>query len=390
MSSSPQPSPPPRTRNPSLARELLWNLVLLTTAALSLAAATALTAEALRPRFAVAAIVFLIAADVIVFVVFGRYLIGRLVVTPLARLMDAADALAAGDLARRAPDAETAEFSLLAERFNQMTEALLDAQSQLVRAEKLAGIGGLAAGIAHEIGNPLAAIENYVGVLRQRGADPEILGAIARETDRIDRIVRSLLSYARPSDDPVGPVLLTDVVGGAVELLRQQGALNGCAVDLALDASAPPARGRRHELEQVAVNLLLNAADAAPDGPIAVTVQATTFEPRGSEARPRRGESPDAVPPRRPVLRRPLRPDLPAGAPGVLFVVADAGTGVPVAERERIFDPFYTTKDPGRGTGLGLAIVQRTVHEAGGIVWVDDARHGGAAFKIFLPTAEVR
>jgi len=363
--------------------------VLLTTAALSLAAATALTAEALRPRFAVAAIIFLIGADVVVFVVFGRYLVGRLIVTPLARLMAAADALASGDLARRAPDAETAEFSQLAERFNQMTEALLDAQSQLVRAEKLAGIGGLAAGVAHEIGNPLAAIENFVAVLRKRGADPEILGAIARETERIDRIVRSLLSYARPSDDPVGPVLLTDVVGGAVELLRQQGALNGCAVDLTLDQSAPPARGRRHEFEQVAVNLLLNAADASPDGPIAVTVEATAFEPRGSDARPRRGESPDVVPSRRPALRRPLRPDLPAGTPGVLFVVADAGAGVPVADRERIFDPFYTTKDPGRGTGLGLAIVQRTVHEAGGVVWVDDARDGGAAFKIFLPTAEV-
>ena len=77
----------------------------------------------------------------------------------------------------------------------------------------------------------------------------------------------------------------------------------------------------------------------------------------------------------------------PAGNPGVLLFVADDGPGVPEADRERIFDPFYTTKEPGEGTGLGLAIVARTVHESGGVVWVDRAREGGAVFKVFLPLA---
>jgi len=79
---------------------------------------------------------------------------------------------------------------------------------------------------------------------------------------------------------------------------------------------------------------------------------------------------------------------LPAGTAGGLLYVADEGPGVPEEERERIFDPFYTTKDPGKGTGLGLAIVARTVHDAGGVVWVDRAREGGAVFKVFLPQAE--
>jgi C4-dicarboxylate-specific signal transduction histidine kinase len=69
----------------------------------------------------------------------------------------------------------------------------------------------------------------------------------------------------------------------------------------------------------------------------------------------------------------------------VLVWVADSGPGIPREERERVFEPFHTTKDPGRGTGLGLAVVQRLVHDAGGAVWVDDAREGGAAFKVFLP-----
>jgi signal transduction histidine kinase len=84
---------------------------------------------------------------------------------------------------------------------------------------------------------------------------------------------------------------------------------------------------------------------------------------------------------------RPRRPDVPPGTPGVRLYVADDGPGVPEENRERVFDPFYTTKDPGEGTGLGLAIVARTVHEAGGTVWVDRAREGGAVFKVFLPFA---
>jgi len=83
----------------------------------------------------------------------------------------------------------------------------------------------------------------------------------------------------------------------------------------------------------------------------------------------------------------PHRPELAAGTLGVLIVVTDSGPGVPEGDRERVFDPFVTTKPPGSGTGLGLAIVQRIVHESGGLVWVDDAREGGAAFKVFLPAA---
>ena len=81
-----------------------------------------------------------------------------------------------------------------------------------------------------------------------------------------------------------------------------------------------------------------------------------------------------------------VRPEIPDGTLGVLLWVSDSGPGVPVEERRRVFEPFYTTKEPGYGTGLGLAIVQGTVHEMGGLAWVDEAREGGAAFKVFLPT----
>lgn len=355
-------------------------------AALSLAVATALLSNVFHPRFALAAIVFLIGADLLILFLFGRHLIGRLVLRPMDALTRAADAIAGGALDQRAPAAETAEFTRLAERFNDMTEALLDAQSELVRAEKLAGIGRLAAGVAHEVGNPLAAIDTYLGVLRQRGPDPTVIEAIARETERIDHIVRELLAYARPAEDPTGLVDVGAVARNAVDLLMHQGALRRHDVAVRCAEDLPPVVGRTHALEQVAVNLLLNAVDASPGGAIAVRVERERFEGRGDRDRVRRGDTGEA-PPRRESGRRPLRPDLAVGTEGVMLVVADAGPGVPAEDRERVFDPFFTTKDPGSGTGLGLAIVQRTVHEAGGVVWVDDAREGGAAFKVFLPTA---
>ena len=145
-------------------------------------------------------------------------------------------------------------------------------------------------------------------------------------------------------------------------------------------------RGDQHALEQVVVNLLVNAA-RPPRGDASRWARwpGATSARHGTAPRRNGGRRPAA--PRREWSARPRRHDLAPGTPGALLYVADDGPGVPEADRERIFDPFFTTKEPGEGTGLGLAIVARTVHEAGGIVWVDRAREGGAVFKVFLPSA---
>jgi signal transduction histidine kinase len=298
--------------------------------------------------------------------------------------MAAADAVADGRLEARAPDAETRDFAVLAERVNRMTDRLLDAQSQLVRTEKLATVGRLAAGIAHEVGNPLGATGTYLEVLRRRGADDEVTAGMARELDRIDRIVRSLLDYARPQEDPPAPVDSATVARAAFALLEAQGGFKGLEARLDLGRDVPAILGRAHVLEQVVVNLLLNAADAAPGGTVVLGVHRWVFEP-GRLPPVRRAVDPPAVAWPRAPDRRPSRVEFGPGQPGVLLVVADSGPGIPPEERDRVFEPFYTTKDPGRGTGLGLAIVARGVHETGGVVWVDRAREGGAAFKVFFP-----
>jgi signal transduction histidine kinase len=302
----------------------------------------------------------------------------------LQELIGVTDELAAGRLEARAPPGATLELAHLGERFNRMTDRLLEARAELIRAEKLASIGRLATGVAHEVGNPLSAIGTYLEVLRRRGTDPEIVSAIEREADRIDRIVRGLLAYARPRGDDVGDVDVAAVVRTAVELLTRQGAFAGIDLRTTIPTEVPTVRGSFHGLEQVVVNLLLNAVDAAPAGTITVGTEVVTFTADLHRAR-RRSDAPDAALPDRSVLPRPARPEIPVGTPGVLLWVADSGPGIPPEDRERVFDPFFTTKEPGLGTGLGLAVVQASVHEMGGLVWVDEAREGGAAFKVFMP-----
>ena len=389
MESMPRGAGPsaPRSR-PSLRTEFLLNLAALAAGALVLAVLSAAIAPLLgRGVLGFALLIVLIGADLVIFVVFGRYLVSRLVTRPLDALVHATEAVAAGELSRRAPAADTRELDRLAQSVNRMTERLLDTQGALVRAAKLASVGQLAAGVAHEVGNPLAAIDNYVELLRRRGVEPELVASVARETGRIDAIVRSLLDYARPRSGEREPVDVAAIAGGAVALLRTQGALRDAVVETSAAPDLPRVLGDRNALEQVFVNLLLNAVDAVgPGGRIAVVASAARLGP-GREL-DRRATDPETSQPagRRVRARADIHLEGSAdGTPAVQVVVADSGAGVEPGLIERVFDPFFTTKPPGKGTGLGLAIVQRIVHDHGGRVDIGVAREGGAAFMVTLP-----
>jgi len=370
---------------PALRTELLFYLSFLAAAALLIGVATMLVATSFAPERTFVLVILLVALEVAVFLVFGRYLVNRLVLWPLERVVATADAVADGDLARRAPDAETRDFATLAERLNRMTDHLLDAQGQLVRSEKLASIGRLAAGIAHEVGNPLGAIGTYVEVLRRRGADPEVVAGVTRELERLDHIVRGLLDYARPQEEALASLDAGAVARSAYGLLEAQGALKPVRPRLEVAGDVPRMLGRAHLLEQAIVNLVLNAVDAAPQGVVILGARAWAYESR--RASPKRANDPQRSAFPRGAETRPGRADFTPGQRGVLLYVADSGPGVLPEDRDTIFEPFYTTKAPGRGTGLGLAIVARAVHDMGGVVWVDTAREGGAAFKMFFPEA---
>jgi len=299
-------------------------------------------------------------------------------------------------LARRAtPDRALLERNVAS--LEATNRELIEARADLVRTARLASVGTLAAGIAHEIGNPLGAIMGYVDVARSRlrkGAlDPEILDMIREEAQRIDGIVKSLLDYARPREKPIGPEAPAAVVSRVRDLLDHQGKLAGVRHVWEVSPDTPDVLMNPQRLEQVLVNLLLNALDAM-DGLPEKSLHVRAYGGRGevTDLPTRRDGDPPGV---NYMHRRRISQD--RGVRGVdpVFVaervavieVTDGGPGIPAQDLEQVFDPFFTTKEPGRGTGLGLSICARLVEGMGGRIEAENAPEGGARFIIRLPAA---
>jgi len=353
----------------------------------------------LRLRFAALGVLagFLV-ADVAIFTALGAYLLRRRVVLPLQRLAAAAVSWGAGEGGGLAPLEGTAETAALGAAMNDMREALearsralekavVDLRSAnrelrrarkgLARAERLAAVGRLAAGVAHEVGNPIGAILALVDLAgRDAGLSPEArehLERAGREGVRVRTILRQLLDFSRPPRATPGPIELAALAEQAVALVSAQRRYSGVRFQVERDEGAPTARGDAGAATQILLNLLLNAADAAREGPepcVRVAVRPANVERR-------REDDPAAPPPPR------LRPD------AVECEVADNGTGIEPADRERIFDPFFTTKPPGEGTGLGLANAALLAEELEGSLELAEAPPGMlTAFVLRLPAWE--
>ena len=315
----------------------------------------------------------------------------RLVEAPLADVVAAAEAIAGGETSRRAPPGDTYEFDQLATSINRMTDQMLASHQLRLRVEKLATMGRIAAGVSHEIGNPVSAIANYAHVLRMRTESvpgtAEPLDALEREIGRIDRIMRGLLDYARPRRLTPKPIVVDTVIADVLRLLADQGVTRRSRLTTDFGAPTGLVYAEPHDLERVFVNLMLNAVDAMDhEGLVAVRTQINAVSDFGETSEKRRTDAAGGRWTHRP-SRRALawlsRPEAPARFLQVL--IADSGTGVSPEDEERIFEPFFSTKQPGKGTGLGLAIVASTIENLGGTIWVQRAREGGAAFVILLP-----
>jgi two-component system, NtrC family, sensor kinase len=291
------------------------------------------------------AILFLLGFSVLT-VAFALRL-SRSVARPLRVIGEGAARIAAGDLGTHIDAGGPEEFDVLASQVNAMAAKLKRNQEELVRAETLAGLGRMSAGIAHEINNPLQVMLGYVSLYRDRvgGALGRDLERMAQEATRCKTIVESLLQLARPPlAGPATPVDLREVsmeVAGALRV-----AMNGNAAAIRVLGEGT-ALGSPLTVRQILVNLARNAMEAAgPDG--SVEIRVSTDESRA------------------------------------VVSVSDTGPGIPPEHRDRIFDPFFTTK--GTGTGLGLSIARSIAGALGGDLALEPG-HGGARFTLRLPLA---
>jgi two-component system NtrC family sensor kinase len=319
-------------------------------------------------------ILLYILVDVVLLLLIGSYLLDRWIIRPLRQLTKATGRVASGHLTHYVDVRRDDEIGQLSRTFNRMVEHLGDSRAEVesrieelvevnrdlraarhtvLRNEKLASVGTLAAGIAHEVGNPLTAILGYVDILLLNAgddADRDMLQRIHDQVMRIHGIINELLEYSRPASEEQPNGSLAAATELTASLLRPQPRLRGVEIVTDVPNDLPRVALSEGRLQQIILNLSLNAADAMTDG------GALRIEGRVD------GDS-------------------------VRFSVSDDGEGIEPENLNRIFDPFFTSKEPGAGTGLGLAMVDRIIEDHGGTIRAESEVGVGTTFHLRLPIA---
>jgi signal transduction histidine kinase len=302
----------------------------------------------------------------------------RRVAIPLRRLVEAIDAVSKGDLSRAVLPERDDEFGALGSRFNDMMNYLREArekearanagrmatEAHLRRAEKLATIGQMAAEIAHEVGTPLNVIGGRARTLARKAAEPADVQKnaeiIATQVDRITKIIRQVLDSARKTR-PLGAEFdVLKTVNATLEFVEELLKQHKIEIAVVSEPELRPVPGNADEIQQVCLNLIMNAIHAMPNGgKLCVNLEY--------------------------VIRRKEGLDLSPPSPYLMLAISDTGPGIPKADRSRIFDAFFSTKDTGEGTGLGLPVSHGIVKDHDGWMEVGDGPGGGAVFRVFLP-----
>lgn len=301
---------------------------------------------------------------------FGLALFRGSLLRPIEAMRDGTRRIARGEIGLQVAAEAPAEIAELAESLNTMSTALAEyrartaeqlerlaeanaeltrTQDALLRSEKLASVGRLAAGLAHELGNPLTAVRGYVEILAMGGVEreAELVARCQAEVERMHGILRNLLDFARQDARDVVDVEVLDLLAEAARTVQLQRPFRGVELNVAVDGS-PRLRGEPAKLHQVLVNLLLNAADAG-----AQRIRLSAREAEGE----------------------------------VRIACADDGEGIPAEDLSKLFEPFFTTRAPGEGTGLGLAVSHRILEEHGGGIDVESRPGAGAVFTLRIPAS---
>jgi two-component system NtrC family sensor kinase len=247
----------------------------------------------------------------------------------------------------------------LEQRVEDRTRELIKTQDQLVQAEKLATLGTLAGGVAHEINNPLTGVLTYTHMLLRRTDFPDDVRAdlqvIAESTERVRKIVKGLLDFSRQTKLDPEPTEINRLVEASIKLIENQALLKGVTVQFHQGETLPLITLDRSQIQSVLLNILINALDASkPSDTITVhTTPALSASDTGNR--------------------------------GVEIIISDTGCGIATDNLNKIFDPFFSTKEVGKGTGLGLSVSLGIVKEHGGAIRVQSEMGKGTTFFVWLP-----
>ena len=327
------------------------------------------------------------------FALFGNHRFARIYYRPLQRLAKRAETYRDEADLFFAVRKEDNEFAVLSSSLNQMLHRIADdkrvlnetitalktanlelkkAQNDVIRAEKLATVGRLTSGIAHEIGNPIGIVLGYLDLLKQTDLTPEerddFIVRSEKEITRIHHIIRQLLDMSRASTDESKPISIRLLLQDLISVLNYQPAAHAIRFESLFEADDDRVCADPDRLRQVFLNILLNAVDAlnshacASAGEKTITVR-TTADTQTPEARP---------------------------GHWIRVIIHDNGPGIPSADLAHVFDPFFTTKQPGKGTGLGLSVSFMIVEKLGGHLSVSSSPETGALFEVALPLSTDR
>lgn len=290
------------------------------------------------------------------------WLITKLMLRPIGQVIAMSRRVIGGDLSARVGIRQRGEMGALLTAIDDMADAVSQreeklkaaARQQIGQSEKLASIGRLAAGVAHEVNNPLTGVLTFAHLLRDKKSmneeDRTDLDVIIRETTRVRDIVRGLLDFARESPSRRQPLDINRSVAQMMTLLRSQKEFKGIHIEECLADNLPKVSGDQNQLQQVLLNLALNACEAMPGGGT-LTIRTRTEDGQ------------------------------------VLIDVIDTGLGIRKNHLDKIFDPFFTTKPVGKGTGLGLSVSYGIIQQHGGDLQVVSEEGKGSTFTVVLPTA---
>ena len=342
-------------------------------------------------------LLFYIVLDILILVTFGAYIFSKLVVKPVQKLVQTAESFQEGDVIPDVSAGEENELGKLSQALNSMLQRLAEnkeelrqhissleqanlelqrAQQEVIFSEKLASVGRLAAGIAHEIGNPVGIVLGYLELLQRKDIDDgerlELVGRMSIEIQRVNQTIRQLLDFSRPSSDERQAVSVHPLIQETLEVLEHQLRQKDIKLVLELKARRDMVFANADQLKQVFFNLMVNAKDAmegtsnrAQGGELHVRTRALAEESliqERSDGQPLRRRT-DPVTADYSHLRRSR---VTAGENWLQIQFADTGVGIPKENQKRVFDPFYTTKEVGKGTGLGLSVSIQIIETLGG------------------------